>query len=440
MGILFVVALLLAFPTFGLSLVAWFALFVIRAKASATRVRKREKVKTTIEPLFDDRFDDFFLSLDMPFHSSAEMSEADAHQCGRHIMNYVAHNPSEAALFLKGIENYSFGHPCHPGLAALCERESGGKGEIHAVSYRAVEALMTNNKLKCFQNVDLAAVMEKSLTANVDALRAQRGLEPIRNSCALSASDEIHIEMAIVQFVRSGRERRHRYDIDFAKLEAYARSRGGTVGFRSAAVDLLVLDKLYRLHFQKGDGALVWLRSTAADASRPVPEGVHNIAFGKSYEADKQFLAPRVEPPDPSSAATSGAEKDEDEEPFLEPAELVSSMYYMTKSYLGGDKLGSAKRPAWGEYEEELGHYCREVCRHAGALGVHPAFAEKFVGDDAGLNFIMFPVCSADSNGRDISYLKEVGAYAVKFVWDRPDERRKFIEKWEIAEQLTGRT
>ncbi len=166
MGILFIVALLLAWPTYGLSIVVWVALLFINAKGNANKVERREKVKEAIEPLFEGRFSEFFFALDMPTYEWEELSEADAHQCGRHIMNYIAQNPTETSLFINGLRKWTTkgdSNLCDPITAAQDENRYNAKGEIHLVCYRAVEALMTNNKLNCFSKVDFAGVIEKKV-------------------------------------------------------------------------------------------------------------------------------------------------------------------------------------------------------------------------------------------------------------------------------------
>lgn len=173
MGILFIIALLLAWPTFGLSIVAWFALLFFKAKGKVNRIEEREKVKEVIEPLFGGRFSEFFLALDMPIYDWEEMSEAEAHQCGRHIMNYIAHNPTETSEFIRGLQKWKTKRApnlCDPITAAQDENRYNAKGEIHAVSYRAVEALMTNNSMPCFKKVDFAGVLEKKAMLDIDQL------------------------------------------------------------------------------------------------------------------------------------------------------------------------------------------------------------------------------------------------------------------------------
>ncbi len=162
MGILFLVALVLAWPTFGLSLVVWFILAWSKAKNKVAKSDRREELKTVIEPLFQGRFADFYYALDVPT-IGGNPSIQEAHQCGRHIMNYLAQNPSEAALFMKGLDKKlkTMGNTslCAPVTAALKEKTTPQKGDIHLTSYRAIEAIITNNpNLSCFKNVSILLV------------------------------------------------------------------------------------------------------------------------------------------------------------------------------------------------------------------------------------------------------------------------------------------
>lgn len=171
MGILFVVALILAWPTFGLSLVAWFVLVWFNSRHKVAGINRREELKNVIEPLFMGRFADFFHALDMPTLTE-ELTEQEAYQCGRHVMNYLAHNPSEAAIFMKGLEKWrTKGSPtlCDPVTAASDENNLNAKGEIHLTAYRAVEVLMTNNSdLRCFSKINLPLVALNRSTLEVN--------------------------------------------------------------------------------------------------------------------------------------------------------------------------------------------------------------------------------------------------------------------------------
>jgi hypothetical protein len=163
MALLFLLALVLAWPTFGLSILAWLALAFFKSKTKVDAIAERENRKALVEPIFGGRFADFFRALDMPILYDHRMDEATAHQCGRHIMNYLAHNPQEGALFMQGLKKWATkgsNQLCDPVTAAEAERSYDAKGEIHLVSYRAVEALMTNNKgLACFHSIDFGKLV-----------------------------------------------------------------------------------------------------------------------------------------------------------------------------------------------------------------------------------------------------------------------------------------
>jgi hypothetical protein len=163
MGLLFILALLLAWPTLGLSLVAWFVLVFLKAAKRAKASAQREVIAEVIEPLFKGRFADFYDALDVPYRWDAERTQSESHQCGRFIMKYLAHNPSEAAIFTRGLKRLAAkgsGQLCDPVQAAEFETRYDEKREIHLTAYRAIEALMSQNNLPCFQGVDLDAVSQ----------------------------------------------------------------------------------------------------------------------------------------------------------------------------------------------------------------------------------------------------------------------------------------
>ena len=157
-GLGFLAALVLAWPTYGLSILAWLALCGIRGFRRGEKANEREARKVFIEPLFADRFAEFFRALDIPMNLGMRCDNQAAYRCGRLIMGYLAHNPDEGGLFMRGLRKWrtkgtnQLGDPVE---SAESERKYNAKGEIHLVAYRAIEALMTNNPaLPCFQAVD----------------------------------------------------------------------------------------------------------------------------------------------------------------------------------------------------------------------------------------------------------------------------------------------
>lgn len=168
MGILFIVAVLFAIPTYGVSLAVWCGVAVMRAKSQVHQSTERESRRVFVEPLFTGQFAEFFQALDMPLVPGGTVDHADAHKCGRHIMNYLAHNPEEGVVFMRGLNKWRTKgeySPCHPVIAASDERTLNCKGEIHLVAYRAVEAVMVNNPgLSCFRSIDRQGVTVRRLT------------------------------------------------------------------------------------------------------------------------------------------------------------------------------------------------------------------------------------------------------------------------------------
>lgn len=160
MALLFLLALLLAWPTFGLSLLAWFALGFYHANVKVAAGERRRKVADDIGPLFKEKHDEFYKALDIPYLTQRTISDDDAMRCGRHIMNYIAHNPHELKIFMSGLQRWKTKgsyEPCDAITAATCENDYNAKGEIHLTSYRAIEALVANNpNLKCFSSVNLS--------------------------------------------------------------------------------------------------------------------------------------------------------------------------------------------------------------------------------------------------------------------------------------------
>ena len=164
MGILFIIALLLAWPTFGLSIVVWLILVFFKSKAKVEKIDRRREIVQIIEPLFQGRFSEFFMAMDIPLIYGQDLTQEEAHKCGRHIMNYIAHNPSEAALFMNGLDRWrtkGSSELCDPITAARDEKNLNAKREIHVTSYRAIEAIMTNNyNLPCFRKIDFPLLVE----------------------------------------------------------------------------------------------------------------------------------------------------------------------------------------------------------------------------------------------------------------------------------------
>ncbi|OWQ98388.1 hypothetical protein [Sphingopyxis witflariensis] len=160
MAILFLVALLLAWPTFGISILLWLGLVFVQTKPKIEKIDRAKEVASVIHPLFTGRHADFYRALDVPLVFQPRDQQRDAVQAGQHIVNYLAYNPEEAAIFMQGLAKWKdkgSAGLCHPVAAAEFERDFEAKREIHLTSYRAIQALMANNpSLHCFRNVDFS--------------------------------------------------------------------------------------------------------------------------------------------------------------------------------------------------------------------------------------------------------------------------------------------
>jgi len=172
-SLFFIVALLLAWPTLGLSLLAWIGWIFWIGWNRARKSENSEILTARLEPVFDDDYALFANNLSLPYHDHVSIDEIlqgdlrsnqDLHQIGRLIMKYLSNNPREADRFMVALEVHgtaSAGNLTAPHEALDWEfQDKRRDGPLKLVSLRAVEALMTNNDLRCFRSVDLTAVSE----------------------------------------------------------------------------------------------------------------------------------------------------------------------------------------------------------------------------------------------------------------------------------------
>lgn len=176
MPILFIVALVLAWPTFGLSLLCWVVCYFLFGRKT-TKANIPEKDLASIEAVFRQEYAVFFKTLDVPYLQGHTITHVEAERCGRHIKNYIAGNPSEARLFFEGLAKWGTkGGEVYssPVTAAGEELKYNVKENVHGVSYRAIEALMTNNPgLGCFKSVNLPMISQYVDAMEIGAAPAQ---------------------------------------------------------------------------------------------------------------------------------------------------------------------------------------------------------------------------------------------------------------------------
>lgn len=173
--ILFVLAVFLAWPTFGLSFIALFCWVAWSGYSKGKNAEKREAISLLLEPLFrrgrpdDEPYSNFIGHLDLPIKNEFQhlrKDEMQLEQCGRLVSQFFAHNPREATVFVNAIHAVD---PCDestPGEALYYEAHQRSAHDLRIVCFRAVKALITNNNLTCFEPfnlIDISAEIEEML-------------------------------------------------------------------------------------------------------------------------------------------------------------------------------------------------------------------------------------------------------------------------------------
>ncbi|WP_417271604.1 hypothetical protein [Celeribacter sp.] len=171
--ILFILALVLAWPTGGLSVLAWIGWIAWQLHKGREAHKHSETLTALLEPVFKGEYAEFAAGLELPYHSHIttddiikgnSRTEKDLHQIGRLIMKYLANNPCEAYAFINTLKRHGVdesGEMEAPWEVLQWEfYEKRSHGRLKWVGYRAVEALMPHNSLPAFHSVDLAGVSE----------------------------------------------------------------------------------------------------------------------------------------------------------------------------------------------------------------------------------------------------------------------------------------
>lgn len=285
MMILLIIALILAWPTYGLSLIVWGAALALKRKLQ----NKSSARKSHLETVFRGRYADFFLSLDIPTVSrlyGTSMSADEANQCGRHIANYISSHPDEMKLFISGLDRWrTKGSPelCDPVTAAQEECRFKAWGEIHIVSWRAAEAVMKNNRhLTCFNKVDL-----REITAKIDTTLSG----PSKDEGALRREAEINRFMGPAE--RGDSEAQYRIgellfvqNADLPKISLASAMSFLTKSAEQGHVEAqYLLGEAYRLCSKKAEAKTWYLKSSDAgnyNASCRLGDMYHRESEGKS--------------------------------------------------------------------------------------------------------------------------------------------------------------
>ncbi len=177
MTLLFLLAILLAIPTYGLSLLAWVAWFFLAARNNAKeRISGLERMRATrsvVEPLVGGTRSEFYQALDIPKSYGDERSDASDSQCGQHILNFISHNPDATQAFMEALKLHRLkGSASLPTAIEAIRFERGWQGgPMHQLCYLAIATLTEQNNLPCFDNVDVTSVMTKMREAKLKELQ-----------------------------------------------------------------------------------------------------------------------------------------------------------------------------------------------------------------------------------------------------------------------------
>lgn len=167
MTILFLIAILLAIPTYGLSLIAWAAWFFWTARNNARdRIAGLEHMRATrsvVEPLVGGTRSDFYRALDIPRINADTRSETLDLQCGQHILNFISHNPDATQAFMEALKLHRLkGSASLPTAIEAIGFERGWQGgPMHHLCYQAIATLTAQNNLSCFDDVDMLSMVKK---------------------------------------------------------------------------------------------------------------------------------------------------------------------------------------------------------------------------------------------------------------------------------------
>lgn len=167
MTLLFLLAILLAIPTYGLSLLAWIAWSFLAARNKAKeRINGLEHMRATrsvVEPLVGGTWSEFYQALDIPKRHGDERNDARDSQCGQHILNFISHNPDATQAFMEALKLHRLkGSASLPTAIEAIRFERGWQGgPMHNLCYLAIVTLTKQNSLPCFDNVEVTSVMKK---------------------------------------------------------------------------------------------------------------------------------------------------------------------------------------------------------------------------------------------------------------------------------------
>lgn len=169
MTLLFLLAVLLAIPTYGLSIIAWLVWFLLAARNNAkNRIAGLDHMRATrsiVEPLVGGSWSDFYQALDIPKIYAGACSESHNRQCGQHILNFISHNPDLTQAFMDALKLHRSkeSDSLPTAVEAIGFERSLQGGPMHHICYFAIATLTSQNNLPCFDDIDTASMTEKMI-------------------------------------------------------------------------------------------------------------------------------------------------------------------------------------------------------------------------------------------------------------------------------------
>lgn len=167
MTILFILAILLAIPTSGLSILAWIVWFFWaarnKAKDRVSGLNHMRATRSVVEPLVGGDTAEFYQSLDIPNTYTETRSESHDSQCGQHILNFISHNPDLTQAFMEALKLHRLkGSASLPTAIEAIEFERSWQGgPLHHICYFAIATLTSQNRLPCFDSVDIVSLTKR---------------------------------------------------------------------------------------------------------------------------------------------------------------------------------------------------------------------------------------------------------------------------------------
>lgn len=168
MTFLFLLSILFAIPTFGLSVLAWLFYFFWAARNNAkdrvSGLNHMRATRSVVASLVGGDTAEFYRSLYVPKTCEEGICVANDSQCGRHILNFISYNPDITQEFMQALNLHRLkGSASLPTIIEAIEFERDWQFRpLHNVCYFAIVTLTSQNRLPCFDDVDIPSMIKKT--------------------------------------------------------------------------------------------------------------------------------------------------------------------------------------------------------------------------------------------------------------------------------------